>query len=138
SGIDRYHPDERDIMEIVAFGDHLSADDQVDRSGAELHQQVLEAAAAARRIAVDAGDRLVREKLAQSGFELFGALADVLYVLAVADRADTGRRPDIVAVVALQALIVPMVGQGDVAVRAMDAIAAGPAHRKRRITAPIE
>src|SRR5690554_4472225 len=47
--------DQRDVGEVVAFGDHLGADEDVDLASTKAAQKLLEARAAAG-VAVEAGD----------------------------------------------------------------------------------
>src|SRR5262249_15928844 len=128
--INRYHSDQRDIVKVVPLGDHLGPHQQIDCAGRKLHQDMLKAASAPRRVAVQPDDVHRRKHLPQPGLDLLGSLADIVYVFAVAGWAALGNRPDVVAVVALKAEIVFVEGECDVAVLTLDGQAAGPAYQE--------
>ena len=52
----RDHPDQRDRGKVVPLGDHLRADEQVERAGPEIVQHALDRAPPLHRVAIDAAD----------------------------------------------------------------------------------
>ena len=52
-------PDKRDAVDVVALGDHLRADEQVDLAAVQAHEQALHVEAAADGVAVHAADARV-------------------------------------------------------------------------------
>ena len=55
------HADQRDALEIVAFGDHLRADQNVDFAVRECAEHLLVFALGADRVAIEARDARLRE-----------------------------------------------------------------------------
>ena len=118
------HPHQRDVVDVVSLGDHLRAHQDVVIAVAEAGQDGLEMAAAEDRVAVHARDAGFGELLVQLVFDALGAHAHEVQVLALAARAQGGDLGGVVAVVAQQAALAPVVGQGDGAVDALQAIRA--------------
>ena len=91
-------------MDVVAFGDHLGADEEVDVAGVEAGEQALHVVTAADGVAVHAADAGVGEDLLQAFLALLGACAEVVEVFGIALGAAGGYGAPVAAVVALQAL----------------------------------
>jgi hypothetical protein len=136
-GID--DPDQRHQRKIVPLGDQLRADDDIglalgDR--VELQPQPLHPAH-------DVGGQHDRPSLREMAFHLLG---DPLHprpagdemVEGAAFRAGLGRALVIAALMALQLFLEPVLDQPAGALRALEAMAADPAERQRRIAAPVE
>ena len=91
-------------MDVVAFGDHLRADEEIDFAGVQAHEEALHVGAAADGVAVHAADARVGEDFLQAFLALLGAGAEEVEMLAVALGAALGHGAAEAAVVALKAL----------------------------------
>lgn len=67
--------DEGDVGEVESFGDHLSAEEDVDFFGAEVAEGVAEGVFSSSGVGVEAGDFCGGEDFAEDGFGFFGAVA---------------------------------------------------------------
>ncbi len=116
--------DERDRRKIVALGDHLRADEDVDLAPRDTPQDAGDRAAAPDGVAIDARDTRPRKPLAEVGLEPLGAEAGLLEVLAAARPALPRHRRRVVAVVAPDTALRAVIGQRHAAVRALERRAA--------------
>src|SRR5258708_33559865 len=105
----RYHSDQRDVGNVVAFGDHLGAHQDVELALAEAVEDLFIVALARNGVAVHARDAGGWEVLVQLVFDLLRSDADELQILALALGADTGHSRGIVAVVAQHAAVAAMI-----------------------------
>ncbi len=87
--VGRDHADERHARKVMALGDHLRADEDVELASGEPRQQRGDRAAPADRVAVDARDARAGKSLADLRLDALGAEADELDELAGA----IGARP---------------------------------------------
>ena len=71
-------------MDVVALGDHLRADEEVDFAGVQALEEALHVAAAADGVAVHAADARVGEEFLQAFFALLRAGAEEEEMLALA------------------------------------------------------
>ena len=71
---------QRDALEIVAFRNHLRADEDVDFPGSKIAQHLLVGALGADRVAIQARDFRVGEFFAEFFLELLGARAEKIDV----------------------------------------------------------
>ena len=69
-GVGSDHSHERHSVNVMAFGDHLGADEQVEFAFVQGVQRALEIFVAANGVAVEAGDARLREHAVQQLFEL--------------------------------------------------------------------
>ncbi len=90
-------------MDVVALGDHLRADEEVDLAGVEALEEALHVAAGADGVAVHAADARVGEEFLQAFFALLRACAEEEEMLAIALGAVTWDAAAEAAVVALEA-----------------------------------
>ncbi len=98
------HADEGDAVNIVAFGDHLGADEEVDFTGMEAGKKALHVHASTNRVAIHSPDASVGKEFLEALFTLLRARAKVIEVLALAGWAGLGDIASEAAVVALEAL----------------------------------
>src|SRR5262249_19669313 len=77
---------QRHHWKVVAFGDHLGSDENIDVAPAESAKNALEIANMSHRISIDAADAGIRKQLLQIGFDAFRSLANVVDVLTIAFR----------------------------------------------------
>ena len=142
-----HHAHQRDAVNVVPFGDHLRADQQIDFARMQTRQQPLEIVPAAHRVAIHAADARSGKDLLQPLFALLRAGAEVVQVLALAFGASRRHSALEAAVVALQ----PLSGAGqavfviglvmrecDRAVLALELFAAGAADHGEGIAAAVE
>src|SRR5690349_14866142 len=122
-GVDRDYAHERDVREIVTLREHLRADQQIQLAFFKVKQGLFEFAPAGLRVAIDAADPQIRKALVQQFFDLFRAFADVIDVLARANRALRWRALVMIAVMTNQSLIAAMICERHFAVRAHDRFA---------------
>ena len=99
-----HYAHQRDAMNVVALGDHLRADQQVDLAGVQPREQPLHIAAAADRVAIHAPDARVRKELLQPLLALLRSAPEKIKMLALALRTDLRHTAPKAAVVALQPL----------------------------------
>ena len=114
-----YDSDEGDALKIVAFGDHLRADENVHFPLCECAEDLLEFALGADGIAIEARDIRGGESFAQIFFDALGAVADEIHVFGVAFRALLRRAQRVSAVVAFEALAIFVIREGDAAILAL-------------------
>ena len=143
-----HHAHQRDAVNVVALGDHLRADEQIDLARVQARQQPFQIVAAAHRVAIHAPDARAGKNLRQPLLALLRARAEVVQMLAVALGAARRNRAPVAAVVALQPLALAryasifagrlVVGERDGAVLALQLFAAGAADHGKRIAAPVE
>ena len=135
-GIDDAH--QRHIGDVVAFGDHLRAHQDVVVVLAEAGQDGFVVALAADGVAIQPRDAGLGKERAQLLFHTLAADADELDIFAIALGAAFGNWRRVVAVVAQHAAVAPVIGQRDGAVDALHALAAGAARDETRKAAPVE
>ncbi len=125
-------------MEVVPFGEHLCANENVQRASGESAKSFLILALGARSIAVEASDASAGELLAKALFQMFGAFAEKVDELGIALGASFGNRPNCAAIVAFQAIAAFVVGHGYAAVDALDGSAATAAENRPGIAAAVD
>src|ERR1700733_6815803 len=136
--IGSYDSDERDALEIVALGDHLRADEDIDLTFRECAEHLLEFALGAEGVAVEAADAGGWELLAEVFVDALGAVADEVHVPGLAFPTLLGRADRIAAIVAFKALAAFVVGEGGVAILALNHRAAAAAEHRPGIAAAID
>src|SRR2546422_10652218 len=109
---------------------HLSADQQIQLALVKVNQSFFELVPARLGVAIDSSDAQGGKALAQKFFDLFGALPDVINILAGASRTLRRRALMVIAIVANQSAICLMIGERHVAVRAVDRFAARATQNK--------
>src|SRR5262249_30640563 len=119
--------DHCDAMEVVTFGEHLRADQNVERTCGKSTQGFLILAFAAGCIAIEASDAGFGKFFAQALFELFGTLAKKINILRIALGTFFRNGLRVAAVVALEAVAVLVVRKADTAIGALDGCAAAAA-----------
>ncbi len=117
------HADERDVGEVEAFGDHLSADEDVELLGTELAQGVAQLVLALHGVGVHAGDAGLGEDLANDGLHPLGAEAGELDAGVIASRALGRREAAGSANVADETIVRLVQGHGDAAFLALHHLA---------------
>ena len=115
-GIQRHHP--RQAGEIMALGQHLRADQDIQLARAHLAVDLGPGVAPADGVAVDAGNARLRKLPAQGGFDALGALPQRFQVGVAAAGAGVRDGFVVTAVVTLQAVVVPVQHQPRRAMRA--------------------
>jgi hypothetical protein len=135
-------------VNIVALGDHLRADEQVDLAGVEACEQAFEIGSATNRVAVHAADARVGKYLAQPFFALLRSRAKIVKMLARALGAAGGHGAPVAAVVAFEALARVgnacvfcrrlVVGERDGAILALQLFSAGAADDGEGVAAAVE
>lgn len=134
-GIDDTH--ERDVMDIVSFGDHLRTDEEIDVTVSEIFQDILDGLRCCP-VAVESVDARVWEDCLEQGDEAFGAVSGVTEFVPSAFGANCLAWRFVVTVVASQFIGVFVVGEGDVAVWAIEDVAAEEALNEGGEAAPVE
>src|SRR5262249_34568595 len=124
-------------MDVVALGDHLRSDQDIQFMISKSGQDGLGAARPARRIPVEASNASVRESPMEGFLNLFGAFTDEIQILARALRAQSRDRASESAVMAKQASDAFVMRQCDAAVGALNGLAATAAEHECRIPAAI-
>ncbi len=124
--------DQGDAGKIVPLGQHLGADEDAGLAPADRFEEFVQPPATPRAVTVDADDGGIREALREQAFGLFSALANRVQTLLAAFRAYPGDSLLVAAVVAAQAVVVAVIGQPGIAVRAFNGGAALEAHDDRR------
>src|SRR5260370_9880059 len=104
----------------------------------EVEQGLFELMSARLGIAIDASDAHRRETLAQKFFDLFGALTDVINVLAGTGGTLCGRALMVIAIMANQSAIGLMISERNITIRTVDRFAARATQDETRITATIQ
>ena len=138
--VGRDDPDQRDAGKIVALGDHLRADEQVQLAPAEPPQHVLHRPAALNRVAVDAPGANRREQPLDLRLHAIRPEAELLQVWRCALHAGSGHAHRVVAVMAERSGWPgsPAVdGERDAAVRAFEDVPALPAQHAGGKSPPV-
>src|SRR5579859_1965527 len=125
-------------MKIVALGEHLGADQNVQRTISECAQRFLKLALGASGVAVEAGDARFGKFLAQAFFELFGTFAEKINILRITLRTFLWNGLHRTAVMTFEAVAVFVVGHGDAAIHALYRGAATAADDAPGITAAVD
>ena len=133
-----HHAHQRHVRNIVALGDHLRAHQHVVIALAEVVEDGLVLPLAGHRVAIEARDARGREGAVQLLFHALAADAQKVNMLALALRALAGHLLGIAAVVAEQAPVALVISQGQRAVDALHALAAGAAGHEAGEAAPVE
>ena len=129
--------DGRNVRDVMAFRDHLRAEQDVIFVTAELFEDLLMGKLLPRRVAVHADDAGLREDRPQFLFELFRARTEIFDIRTAAFRADRRHGFADVAVMTDEASVL-MIDERHTAFTAFDDFAARAAHNKCRITAPVQ
>src|SRR5690606_21446774 len=129
---------QRHVRQMVAFGQHLGADQNPALAAVRTGQQSLHGALAAGGIAVDADQPMVGKARLQFLLQAFGALAERAQLAAAAARAGRWQWPLVAAMVAAQAPLTLVQGEPGVAAGAGTDPGAGMAEQRRREAAAIE
>src|SRR3990170_1934905 len=138
AGVGRYDAHKGDQREIKAFGDHLSADEDVGAVRSEMGEYEIVRAARPRGVTIPAQGSGAGGELGEVGFDALGARAEVTDPLAAAGGAGSGRLPSIAAVVAKELLANGMGGEGGIAACTLQGAAAVAAEDVGGRTAPGE
>ena len=134
-------PDERHARKIVPFGDHLRADENVDRAGRHRSKNIGRCALAAHRVAIEPCHARRRPQCRDFLRDLLGAETAPLEIRTLARRARLGHERPVVAVMAPGAMAIAPFRVHDerhAAVRALDGATALPAEHRRRQPAAIQ
>jgi len=123
---------------MQALGDHLGADEDVDRAGLEAVERLAVAPLARHRVGVHPLDAGLCENAPHGLLDLLRAHARVADAGVPAFRALRRSALGVPADVAANPLVVAMVGQRDAAIRAMADVPAHVAKQRRRVAAPVE
>src|SRR5690348_11825003 len=83
-GIGADHADQSDTLKIVALGEHLCADENVERAAGESAKRFLILALGAGGVAVEAGDARTGKFFAQALLEMLGALTEEIDIFGLA------------------------------------------------------
>ena len=102
--------DQCDALEVVAFGEHLRADENVESARGECAERFLILALGAGGVAVEASDARAGKFFAQAFFQMLGAFAEEIDVLRLALGTSFGTGCDRAAVVAFEAIARFVVG----------------------------
>ena len=129
--------DQRDVGEVVALGEHLGADEDVEFACAEGVEDLPELFST-RAVAVEAADAEAGEGLGKGIFGPLGAGAAPFEPLGAAGGALGGDAGAGVAVVAAEEALLAVEGHGDIAVGAGDRLAAGLAEERGSVAPPVE
>ena len=136
-GID--HSDQGQVGEMIALGDELGADDDVDRAGFHPADELGGLGRRPDRVrSDDRGSRVGEQRADLVGDPLDAGAAGDQAVLLVAFGAGAGRRHHVAAMVAGEAGDEPVLDHPGGAVRALEAVAAMAAQGERRIAAAVE
>jgi hypothetical protein len=125
-------------VNVVALGDHLRADEQVEFALAQRVQSALEIFVSADRVAIEAGDARLRKHPVQQLFQLLRASTEKINILAAAVDAGFGHGRGIATIVANHFVLALVMSERDGAVLAFERLAAGAAQHHRRISPAIE
>src|SRR5437870_1211543 len=110
-------------MKIMSLGEHLSSDEQIDFTFAEIQQCLFKLMPSRFGVAIDSADSNLRKFLTQKLVDLFRTFANVVNVLACTGRALRRRALMMIAVMTDQRLIAAMIGECHVAIRTFDRFA---------------
>src|SRR5579863_572176 len=130
--------DQRDAMKVVAFGEHLRADQNIEGTIGKRAESFLKLTLGARDVAVEAGDARFGKFLAQAFFELFGTFAEKINILRITLRTFLWNGLHRTAVMTFEAVAVFVVGHGDAAIHALYRGAATAADDAPGITAAVD
>lgn len=130
--------DEGDVGKVQAFGDHLSADEDVDFLDFKVPKGFPEGVFAAHGIGIDAGEASVGEDFLEDFLDFLCAVTLQGDAGVFAFRAFPGDDGLVAADVADEALVSAVVGEGDGAVGAFTGMAAGVALEGAGEAAAIE
>src|SRR5262249_41174274 len=133
-----YHADEGDAVNVVSFGDHLRAYQQVDLAAVQLIQHALKIMASADRVAIQTPDAGIGKGRMQPLFNLFRPSAKEINVFTAALGTNLGNSLLVSAIVAFHAVAGFMERHGDGAVLALQRLATGPAQNNGRITTTVK
>ena len=121
------HAHQGDFGQIQALGQHLGTDEHVGLAAAEVLQEQVHLGLGGGRVPVPAVDTGLGQASAQLFFQTLCAPAYALNFPASACRAGARPAPLVMAVVAHQGLLFPVVHQGHLAPGALEGVAAVPA-----------
>jgi hypothetical protein len=130
--------DQGDVGEVQPLRDHLRAEQDLHLAALHPLQDPVVRPLPGGRVDVHPGDARGREGLADGPLDLLGADAPEADVLRAAAGAAVGRVLLVEAVVAGQPRAAAVVGQGDVAVRAVPDLAALAALHEGRVAAAVQ
>ncbi|SRR5258706_10513992 len=125
-------------MKIVALGEHLRADKNIQSAIGESAESFLILALGSGGIAVEARDSRFGKLLAQALFELLGAFSEEINILRIALRAFLRNGLHGTAVMTFEAVAIFVVGHGDTAIDALHGGAATAADDAPGITAAVD
>ena len=100
--IGAYNSDERDALEIVSLGDHLSSHKDIDLVCVDSIKERLRAAFQARGVGIDARNACLREKFGEVLLDALGATPHRLQILVTAIRASRRHAALVAAMVTMQ------------------------------------
>src|SRR5262249_1122983 len=83
-GVGADNANQRDAVEVVALGEHLRADQNVERTAGEGGESLLILVLGASGVAIEASDARAGKFLAQALFEMFGAFTEEVDVFGLA------------------------------------------------------
>ena len=132
------HADQREAREIVALGEHLRADEDVDLAGVNALAHRGERALALRAVAVDAHDARCRKSRRERVLEPLRAVPERQQVDVAALRARARQALRVAAVVAAQLAVIAMDDEPRAAARAARLPAARRAQQRRRVAAAVD
>src|SRR6266478_5517430 len=132
------HANQRDTLKIVAFRQHLRANQDVQRAAGKCAQRLLILPLGSRGIAVQPRDPRAGKFLAQPLLQMLRTFAEEINILRLALRTLLRHRLDRTAVVAFEAIAVLVICHRDAAIRALQRCAAAPAQHRPRISAPVD
>ena len=136
-GVD--HADQGQVGEVMALGDHLGADQEVELAVADLAQQLGRGRRPGQGVAgQQCGPGLGEERGDLLGQALDPRAAGRQGILGLAGRAVLGQRQHVAAVVALQAPDQAVLDQPGGAIGAVQAMAAAAAEGQRRVAPPVQ
>src|SRR5579863_6424586 len=125
-------------MNVVTFGDHLRADEQVKFPLVKSVESTFEIFVAAYRIAVEAGDARLRKHAVQQLFQFLRTSSQKVDVLAAAVYTGLRHGRGVTTVVADHFVLALVMGKRDGTVGTFEFLAAGPAENDGRISAAVE
>src|ERR1700722_13925546 len=130
--------DERDALEVVAFGEHLRANEDVDGAAREGAERFLILALGASGVTVETRDARTGEFFSKAFFQMLGAFAEKIDVFRLTLRTFFWNRLNRAAIVALEAIARLVVGHRNAAVDALDGNAAAAAHDRPGVAAAVD
>jgi hypothetical protein len=129
----------REIGKVIALGDELRPDDDVDLAAFHPADELSSLGGGPERVRRDdraAGLRKQRRNFVSDAFDAGAAGDEAVFFLAFG--AGARRWHHVAAVVALEAAKEPVLDHPGGAIRALETVAARPAQRQRGIAAPVE